>query len=109
MFDSYALAYVLFAAVYIFRTKQFPWALQWLGAISYSVYLLHYPTWLVVTKLGMPNHGLVWGPIWILTVFVATCLVSSVTYLYVEKPAISLGKRFLPTVRKDAVGAHAAP
>jgi peptidoglycan/LPS O-acetylase OafA/YrhL len=101
MFSSYAAAGVLFAVVYLFRDKQFPFFLRWLGTISYSVYLLHYPTWLLLMKI--PHDGYPQGFIWIFTVLSATCVVASLTYLFVEEPAIELGKRLL---RKPKESAH---
>src|SRR5581483_9901321 len=38
---SYVGAYLAFLALYLRRHKEFPFPLQWLGRISYSLYLLH--------------------------------------------------------------------
>jgi peptidoglycan/LPS O-acetylase OafA/YrhL len=93
MFTSYAGGAVLFAAIFLFRGSEFPFPLRWLGMISYSVYLLHRPCWLVL--MPIPHHGLLSGPVWQLTVLAVTCTVASLTYLFIEKPAVELGKHLL--------------
>ncbi len=93
MFLSYVAGGMLFASVYIFRERQFPLALRWLGTISYSVYLLHYPTWLLLGWIPHDRYPI--GLVWILAVVVGTCALSSLTYLLVERPAIEFGKHLL--------------
>ena len=93
MFTSYVGGAVLFSAVFLFRGGEFPFPLRWLGMISYSFYLLHYPCWLAL--LWIPHHGPASAPLWQLTVLTVTCIASSASYLLVEKPAIDLGKRLL--------------
>jgi peptidoglycan/LPS O-acetylase OafA/YrhL len=93
MFTSYAGGAILFALVFLFRAGDFPFPLRWLGMISYSVYLLHYPCWLAM--MGIPHHGAISGPLWQLGVLSLTCVVASASYLLIEKPAVELGKRLL--------------
>ena len=93
MYTSYAGGAILFAIVFRFRASDFAFPLRWLGMISYSVYLLHYPCWL--SLMSIPHHGAISAPLWQLAVFTLTCLVASATYLLVEKPAVELGKRLL--------------
>jgi peptidoglycan/LPS O-acetylase OafA/YrhL len=93
MFTSYAGGALLFAVVFTFRAREFPFPLRWLGMISYSVYLLHYPVWLAL--MGIPHHRLVSAPLWQLLVLTITCIVASLTYLLIEKPGVELGKRLL--------------
>jgi peptidoglycan/LPS O-acetylase OafA/YrhL len=93
MYTSYAGGALLFAIVFRFRASDFAFPLRWLGMISYSVYLLHYPCWL--TLMRFDHHGPLSAPLWQLAVFTLTCIVASATYLLVEKPAVELGKRLL--------------
>lgn len=93
MFSSYMGGIVLFGLIFMLRAREFSFPLRWLGAISYSIYLLHYPIWLAL--MPIPHHGLISGPLWQLTVFATACAVSSVTYLLIEKPGVELGKRLL--------------
>jgi peptidoglycan/LPS O-acetylase OafA/YrhL len=82
----WAGAYSLFLGAYVFRRYHFPWPLVWLGAISYSVYLLHPPLALLVPV--WPNRTYSF-----LVMLALTLAVASVTYRWVELPFISLGKR----------------
>ena len=93
MFTSYAGGALLFAVIFLFRAGDFAFPLRWLGMISYSVYLLHYPCWLAL--MSIPHHGPLSAPLWQLAVLALTCTVSSATYLLIEKPGVELGKRLL--------------
>ena len=64
-------------------------AMRWLGTISYSLYLIHFPlTFLLFSLLiGHLSYG------WVcLIVIAASIIVASIFYIAVEKPAIRLGK-----------------
>jgi len=92
--SAFGLAALTFAAGLTFRNVRWPRALTWLGLISYSVYLLHplvieayhhfYPSrqhhfWLqVVIAVGL---------------LAAVIALSSVTYLFVERPMQNAGRR----------------
>src|SRR5206468_12928115 len=91
MFSSYAGAAVLFAIIFMRRAGEFPFPLRWLGTISYSVYLLHYPVWL--TLMRIPHHTLMTGPLWQLLVLSVTCLASSSTCLLLRLTAIAISRR----------------
>ncbi|MGA2417291.1 MAG: acyltransferase [Candidatus Sulfotelmatobacter sp.] len=86
VFLPWAGAYSLFLGAYVFRRHRFPGVLGWLGAVSYSVYLLHplvaslVPVW--------PNRACSF-----LALLALTLAVAGATYRWVELPFISLGKR----------------
>jgi len=93
--SALALAGLTFAAGMAFRHVRWPRALTWLGLISYSVYLLHplvieiyhHFTW---TR----HHHHFWLQALIALVILAVVIgVSSLTYLLVERPMQSLGRR----------------
>lgn len=82
------------------------WPLTQLGVISYSVYLWHAPViyWLhlhgLLSQDGRKGFALNW-----LVVLAITVSLSTVTYLVVEKPALSR-KRHPIRVRSDSVSAE---
>jgi len=94
-FSSLLLAGLTFAAGLALRGLRWPWALTWLGLISYSVYLLHplvvevyyHFTW---TRLHHPLGEQVLLAAGLLAVVIA---LSSATYLFVERPAQNVGRR----------------
>ena len=89
------LAGLTFAAGMAFRHVRWPRALTWLGLISYSLYLLHplvievyhHFTW---TRRANPFPLQVLLAAGLVAVVIA---VSSVTYLFVERPVQDLGRR----------------
>jgi peptidoglycan/LPS O-acetylase OafA/YrhL len=92
---AFGLAGLTFAVGLAFRRRvRWPRALTWLGLISYSVYLLH------PLVIAAYHH---WYPSrqhhFYLQVLIATGLLvivlalSSVTYLYVERPMQNVGRR----------------
>ena len=81
-------AYAFFGGMLLLRRREFPSVLVYLGAISYSVYLLHAVVLLLVPHVGSGVATfLVWN--------VATLLGASLTYRFIEKPAIALGRRIV--------------
>ena len=85
MLLSWIAGYALFFLFFLFRARHFPRWLQWLGQISYSVYLLHELVSVVVPVTFAP---------W---VYFALCTaitvgISHLTYRFVERPAIRLGR-----------------
>jgi peptidoglycan/LPS O-acetylase OafA/YrhL len=86
-----------------------PRSIRWLGEISYSTYLLHgFVLWLLVQQLPPMLH-LDARESWIFLPLMAlgSCLliiISSVTYLLIEKPGINAGKRILLWLRQDRKG-----
>ncbi|MFJ2687982.1 acyltransferase family protein [Pseudomonas sp. NPDC087342] len=82
-----------------------PRSIRWLGEISYSTYLLHgFLIWVMVQRLP---HIL---PIdtretWVFLPMMALCaclliIISSLTFLYIEKPGINAGKKVLQWLRQ---------
>jgi len=86
---TFAAAYLVFGVVLLVRRRvRFPRALTYLGAISYSVYLVH-----SLVLYAVPW----WGADKVLTFTrwtVLTILASAATYHLIEKPSIDLGRRF---------------
>jgi peptidoglycan/LPS O-acetylase OafA/YrhL len=94
-FSSCVLAGLTFGAGMAFRHVRWPRALTWLGLISYSVYLLH-PLVIGVyhhfrwTRLHHPFPLQVLLAAGVLAVIIA---ISSLTYLFVERPMQNVGRR----------------
>lgn len=67
--------------------------LHYLGKVSYSLYLLHYP---IIVVLAMVVSRVDAGPIgqisFVLLSIVMTLIASSLSFRLVESPAVSLGK-----------------
>ena len=84
---SWLLAGGIFLIPFLFRAWPLPtniWVLRYLGKISYSVYLVH-P--IIILLLSLTEIA---GYMALAIVMVATIAISSLTYRYVEYPAISL-------------------
>jgi peptidoglycan/LPS O-acetylase OafA/YrhL len=83
-----AAAVAVFLGAHWLRDKvTWPAVLQWLGRISYSVYLTH---WLVLhTVKAMPGPPILSLIVWL----GLTLVVSQLTYMFVEQPAIHLGRK----------------
>ncbi|MFE7183020.1 acyltransferase family protein [Streptomyces erythrochromogenes] len=93
---AYLAAWVLFGVGFLLRERRFPKVLTWLGAISFSVYLLHIPLLRTIEPLlGIPPQPsstlgrIAWTAIF-LGVVVA---VSHLMYHLVEMPMQRLGRR----------------
>jgi peptidoglycan/LPS O-acetylase OafA/YrhL len=83
---TYLASFLAFFVVYANRSRKFPAVFLWLGRISYSVYLLHpLVIELSVYTLGELARFTVGLP--------ATLAVSTLTYKYIESPAIKMGHR----------------
>jgi peptidoglycan/LPS O-acetylase OafA/YrhL len=82
-----------------------PRSIRWLGEISYSTYLLHgFVIWMLVQRLPPVLHLDGRDP-WTFLPLMAVCaclliLISSVTFLYIEKPGMTAGKRVLQWLRQ---------
>jgi peptidoglycan/LPS O-acetylase OafA/YrhL len=79
---------------------------MWLGRISYSLYLVHAAVLLSFVHLfygTVPIAG-----IWAMTIVTSLAL-ATLSYRYVELPAIALGKRLTRRARARSGGSVAGP
>ncbi|KQN44839.1 acyltransferase [Pseudomonas sp. Leaf48] len=83
-----------------------PRSIRWLGEISYSTYLLHgFVLWVLVQRLPPLLH-LDARETWTFLPLMALCsflliVISSLTYVYIEKPGITAGKKTLQWIRHN--------
>lgn len=84
---SALVGYALFFAVYMLRSVRFPRILTHLGLVSYSVYLMHPFVWYFSPKLAWPVATMAVG-------FVATVLLATLTYYWIEAPCQRLGRNW---------------
>lgn len=82
----WAGAYSLFLAAYALKKYRFPKLFVWLGAVSYSVYVLNSPLASLVPMWPHRIYSFV-------ATLALTLTVATITYRLVEQPFISLGKR----------------
>jgi peptidoglycan/LPS O-acetylase OafA/YrhL len=72
--------------------------LQYLGRISYSLYLIHFPMSHVVTTLGTQVSGTSPSPavatLWLLIALAASLAAAHVMYVFIEAPSVRLAARF---------------
>jgi peptidoglycan/LPS O-acetylase OafA/YrhL len=92
---AFLLAGLTFGIGLAVRRVRWPRALTWLGLISYSMYLLH-P--LVIEVYHHYHWTRLYHPLWLqlflaIGILAALIALSSVTYLCVERPMQSLGRR----------------
>ena len=92
--SALSLAALTFAAGMAFRHVRWPRALTWLGLISYSVYLLH-PLVIEAYHHFHPgrHHPFVLQVLIAGGLLTAMIVLSSVTYLCIERPMQNLGRR----------------
>ncbi|MFF2195020.1 acyltransferase family protein [Streptomyces sp. NPDC058157] len=97
----YFAAWLTFGIGMLLRNAAFPKVLTWLGAISYSVYVVHLPVlhgvhWMM-QGVEIPKHGP--GKFIPALIFLAlVLLLSHLTYRMVELPGQRLAKRLLKTL-----------
>lgn len=63
--------------------------LEWLGRISYSLYLLHWPIYLWVNKYMLPGKDAIWV---IISTLIASILLSALSFRWIESPFVHGGK-----------------
>lgn len=63
----------------------------WLGRISYSVYLIHYPIIIFLSGFVLEPVGFIGGVAFVLACLAVTLPVAELLYRVAEKPAIELG------------------
>jgi peptidoglycan/LPS O-acetylase OafA/YrhL len=103
MLTAWLGAYVVFSAGVALRRRRPPAWLLRLGAISYSVYLMQELVLAAVPALAHPVLTAV-------ACIAATMAVSELTYRFVERPAVRLGRRLAPSAAAhDAAGAVRRP
>lgn len=93
----YVAAWMTLGVGILLSHRSWPRTLTWLGAVSYSLYIVHVPVmwfgrWVVAELLDLPagrstDAGLFVGTL------VATLAISQVTYRFVELPGQRLGRR----------------
>lgn len=86
MLTAWLGAYAVFCAGVALRHRRVPAALSRLGTISYSVYLMQA---LVLAAVPALSSAVGSAVVWV----GATLVVSELTYRFVERPAIALGRR----------------
>jgi peptidoglycan/LPS O-acetylase OafA/YrhL len=92
---TFLLAGLTFGGGLALRHVRWPRALTWLGLISFSVYLLH-PLLIEIYHhySWTRHHHHFWLQVLIAAVFLIVLIgVSSVTYLFVERPMQNVGRR----------------
>ena len=71
--------------------------LQYLGKISYGLYVYHFPiVWFAARIRGLGMEETLAKPLTALITFVATVTIASLSYFFMEKPLINLKDRFFP-------------
>jgi peptidoglycan/LPS O-acetylase OafA/YrhL len=94
-FLTVALAGLTFGIGLIFRKVRWPRALAWLGLISYSIYLLHPLLIELCRHFSLTRrHYAFWPQVLVDAIFLVILIaICSLTYLLVEKPMQSQGRR----------------
>jgi peptidoglycan/LPS O-acetylase OafA/YrhL len=73
-------------------------SLQYLGRISYSLYLIHYPVSWIVVSVGfwLTKDNAVAAVLWLLLALALSIATADVMYRFVEGPSVRLARRFKP-------------
>ncbi|HLI09793.1 MAG TPA: acyltransferase [Ktedonobacteraceae bacterium] len=114
---GYALSFGLCILALLFGatlfTGPFTWLpLRWLGMISYSLYMWHFPLLVFLMKHGQPflknlplalNYGVYW--LWVLVVIIPFCFLF---YMLVERSSMKLGELLTHQKRRGETAAGQA-
>jgi peptidoglycan/LPS O-acetylase OafA/YrhL len=95
-------AYALVTVFFLLRNRvNWPAGMQWLGRVSYSLYLTHWVILQAVPPLpaSVPGYRLLSMLIWL----VAALVTSELTYRFVEKPGIDAGRWVARRLRERGV------
>lgn len=112
---DYVCLWLLFPSLVVVAVDERTWISRflssglctYLGRISYSVYLLHYPLNVIVTNANLFIYSRRFGfamlqPPTIGIVYIATLLVSaSISYALIERPALRLGSIHSPFAKRN--------
>ncbi|PYC77198.1 acyltransferase [Streptomyces tateyamensis] len=110
--SSYALAWGSFGLFMLLRKRRIPRVLTWLGAISFSVYLVHVP---VLMAMGGPAERptftapLSQKVLWTVGFFVFVLISSELLYRLVEMPMQKVGRRVVKALDRRTATPPAAP
>jgi peptidoglycan/LPS O-acetylase OafA/YrhL len=86
---TWLAGYLFFAWAFFRRGRTFPGVWLWLGAVSYSLYLMHHS---VVYVVFPDLHQTLPRPLALAVILSASLAVAAVTYYLVERPGIRLGR-----------------
>ncbi|MFD2584182.1 acyltransferase family protein [Pedobacter vanadiisoli] len=97
-FLSYMLAVIIFF-LFLFKgwTNRFT---QFFGKISYSLYLLHPITALIITPMIINKYPILSSPLWFTIIgIVLSVIIATLCYYFVEERFVKIGKRLINKYR----------